>query len=59
MCVFLKEKMLENMPYYAKNAKMVNLLMSYFKVLGIWMKTKIMKKFTSISVLRKQRTTVN
>lgn len=49
---FLKEK-LKNNPFHPKNTKIaekVYFLMSYFKFLGNWIKMRIMKKLTSISV---------
>lgn len=42
-----ERKLLQNKPFYAKNSKMagkVNFLITYFKIVGIWIKMKIIKK---------------
>lgn len=57
-----ERKLLQNKPFYAKNSKMagkVNFLITYFKIVGIWIKMKIIKKKKSISVQRTQRITAN
>lgn len=61
--VILKERLLENRSRFTiKMQKLrgnVNFLLSFFKIMGIWIKIKFKKNITCLSVQRMQRMTEN